>query len=522
MQGGWATASAAVLDSIFEEAGFGLALVDRSLRYVRVNEALAEINGVPAADHVGRTLAEVLPEIPQAVAQATRHVLDTGEAVRDVEVGGPVDDAVGPRAFECGYHPLKENGAVVGIWCSVREVTLDRRLAAAEQLLAGQLAEERRILDEVFARAPVGLALLWGPELRIRAFNTQILENAPERGRLLDRPVAEAFPEIAELTSGAREAVLERGETVLYEEAALPFGGPGSIDGERYYTFSVVPVPGAGGRPAGMLAVGQEATDAVRRRRELESELESEQRITTELQVSLMPDRLPDVPGADLASGFRPAGNGHEIGGDFFDVFALADKCWLLVIGDVCGKGAEAAALTALARYTLRAAAIQDGAEPKQLLTRLNEALLRQRDDMRFLTCVCAFLAPAGGGALRLTLCVAGHPPPLKVAAGGTVSRVGGRGALIGAWEEPKLEEDVIELLPGERLVLYTDGVVEAGSPHHDLAEEGLVELLEGAPNAGSAATVTAIERAVAGRTAGPPRDDIAVLVLRADPGTKS
>ena len=511
-------ASSAVLDSIFDEAGLGLALLDRDMRYVRVNDALAEINGVPVDEHAGRPASDVLPEIPQAVAEASRRVLDTGEAVRGVEVDGPVDDAVGPRTFECSYHPLKDDGEVVGIWCSVREVTLDRRLAAAEQMLKEQLAEERRILEEVFTRAPVGLALLWGRQMRIRAFNTQILGNAPERGRLLNRPVAEAFPEIADLTAGAREAVLERGETLLFEEVGLPFGGPGAIDGRRYYTFSVVPVPGAGsGKPDGVLAVGQEVTDSVRRRRELEQELCEEHRIATELQVSLMPDRLPAVPGADVASGFRPAGDGHEIGGDFFDVFELADECWLLVIGDVCGKGAEAASLTALARYTLRAAAIQDGGDPVRLLARLNEALLRQRDDMRFLTCVCALLEPADGGALRLTVCVAGHPPPLKVDGGGGVSRVGPPGALIGAWEDPKLEAEVIELLPGERLVLYTDGVVEAGAPHHGLSEEGLVELLREAPGQSSAATVRAIEAAVAGGAGGPPRDDVAVLVLRAD-----
>jgi len=347
--------------------------------FLRVNRVLAEINGLPVEDHLGRRAAEVLPDLPADVLDAHARVLETGGAVRDVLVQGRAGTAPAPRSFRCSYYPLREDGELCGVLAYVREVT-------------------------------------------------------------------------------------------------------------------------------------EETRAAVRRRRELEQE----QRIAAQLEVSLMPDRLPVVPGADIASAFRPAGDQHQIGGDFFDVFPMGPECWMLVIGDVCGKGAEAASLTALARYTLRAAAIQAGAKPRELLVQLNEAIVRQRQDMCFLTAVCAFLERAEGGALRLTLSVAGHPPPLLLAADGAVTEVGGRGVLLGVWEEPSLPEEAVELRPGERLVLYTDGVIEAGAPDDELGQEGLAEILARAPQGRAADTVSVIDMAVVSRA--PARDDVAVLVVRADP----
>ena len=511
----WADRNGAVLDSIFDGAGFGLALLDCELRFVRVNDVLAQINGVPAAEHPGRTLDHVLASVPHEVAEATRHVLETAEAVHGVEVIGPRDDAVGERTFDCSYHPVLDGGEVIGLWSSVREISTERRSAVIEQHLSDELVEERRVLEEVFARAPGALALLWGPDLRVRALNEALIESAPNRGGLHGRPIAEVFPEVAALTEGTAQAVLGRGETVSYTELELPWGGEGSIEGNRYYSFSVVPITGANEAVAGALVLGQDVTELVSRRVRLEQELESEHRIVAELGVSLMPDRLPDVTGADMASGFRPAGGGHEIGGDFLDVFALDDRCWMIVIGDVCGKGAEAASLTALARYTLRAAAIREGAQPCTLLARLNEAIRRQRDDLRFLTCVCAFVKPQDDGTLEVTACVAGHPLPMRVGAGGEITTVGGDGSLLGAWDDPRLNQKTFSLQAGERLVLYTDGVTEAGAPGAELTEEGLADVLTRNAQGSSASTVTAIEQAVAERTEEPPRDDIAVLVLR-------
>lgn len=342
-------------------------------------------------------------------------------------------------------------------------------------------------LDSLFEHADFGLALL-DAELRFQRVNAALAR--------INAELPEMTPKVRDVCAG----VLETGESV----AGVIVEGAAEDGSTRTFDCSYHPVESAG-VAVGLLAMVREVTEERQAR-------ESEHRIATQLQVSLMPERLPDVPGMDIASGFRPAG---EIGGDFYDVFEMTDGCWMVVIGDVCGKGAEAAALTALARYTLRAAAIQEGAEPVTLLTQLNEAILRQRDDMRFLSVVCAFLDldPEGGAGVRVS--VAGHLPPLLVEDGGAVTPVGGNGGrVLGVWDDLELTEEEIRLQPGQRLVLYTDGVLDA-QRSAELTERGLAHLLGGFAAGSAAETVAQIERAVLGEAAGEGRDDIAVLVLR-------
>ena len=384
--------------------------------------------------------------------------------------------------------------------------------------IAEELELERNILRELLKQAPTAVIVTWGRELRFRYVSERALEFMPEeRGELIGRTVDEVFPNAAEAIEELRAAVLDRGETIEVHDVPLADTGPGAWEGDRYYTFIASPVEGPDGNPAGILNVGYETTADVRARTLLERELATEQRIANQLQVSLMPERLPDVPGLDLASGFRPAGDGQEIGGDFYDVFSVNDSCWMVVVGDVCGKGAEAAAITALAKYTMRAAAIRDGADPCTVHHRLNEALLRQREDLRFVSAVCAFVEPLEGGGATLSVCVAGHLPPLRVAADGSVTRIaGGHGVVLGIWDQPDLEQERVELAPGERLVLYTDGVLDA-DPEQELTEDAFGDLLSAAAGGTAAETVSLIEREViqGGTLRG--RDDVAVLVICSD-----
>lgn len=497
----------AALDSLFEHADFGVALLDAELRFQRVNAALAEINGMAVEDHIGRPLADVLPELPEMtpeVLEVCAGVLETGKSVTGLIVEGAAEDG-STRTFDCSYHPVTSAGAAVGLWALVSEVTSERQARESLAVAAADLALERGILQEVITRVPAPMAVMLGAELTVAYVNEEALALLPD-GQLVGRRAEDVFPEGEQVADELRSAVLGRGETFAVRDVPL---------GERFWTFSCVPLPGAEDRPGGVLAVGQETTAEVTRRTELETELAQEHRIATQLQVSLMPERLPEVPGMDIASGFRPAGEGHEIGGDFYDVFEIADGCWMVVIGDVCGKGAEAAALTALARYTLRAAAIQEGAEPATVLTQLNEAILRQRDDMRFLSVVCAFLDPDPEAGARVRVSVAGHLPPLLVDDGGGVTPVGGGGgAVLGVWDDLELTEEEIRLQPGSRLVLYTDGVLDA-QRSAELTERGLAHLLGGFAAGSSADTVAQIESAVLGDATGEGRDDIAVLVLR-------
>ena len=184
------------------------------------------------------------------------------------------------------------------------------------------------------------------------------------------------------------------------------------------------------------------------------------------------------------------------------------------MIGDVSGKGAEAAAVTALARHTVRTAALQP-TSPSALLETLNEALLVQRAGSEFCTVCLASLSLADDGSRgRLTLALGGHPPALVLRANGVVEALGLAGTLLGVFADPKLRETETELVPGDTVLLYTDGVTEAGSPQDDIGEDGLAELLAGMHGMSPEEIVDAVEQAAVEAQAGKPRDDIALVAF--------
>jgi len=236
--------------------------------------------------------------------------------------------------------------------------------------------------------------------------------------------------------------------------------------------------------------------------------------IARTLQQSLLPVELPDIPGVETAARFRPTGEGNEVGGDFYDIFETGERGWTVVMGDVCGKGPDAAAVTALARYTLRAAAMRQGL-PSRSLSMLNEALLRQRDDRRFCTVAYAYIEPLAHGA-RVGISCGGHPLPLLLRADGSVEPVGAAGTLLGVVPDPDLEDRAITLDPGDTLVFYTDGVIESRANSDGVLDEGrLGELIATCAGRGPDTIAAMVEDAAVLSQNGRPRDDIAVLVLR-------
>jgi PAS domain S-box-containing protein len=239
--------------------------------------------------------------------------------------------------------------------------------------------------------------------------------------------------------------------------------------------------------------------------------------IARALQESLLPPTLPEIGGVEVAARFRAAGDGNEVGGDFYDLFDTGDAHWAVVMGDVCGKGASAAALTALARYTLRAAAMREE-RPSDVLATLNEALVHQRADEEFCTVAFARLERNGTGT-RLTVASGGHPLPLVLRADGRVDAVGTPGTLLGIMTDPQLSDDSVRLDPGDAVVLYTDGVTDAHAPERVLSPADLAGLLRECAGLDAAAIAERVERAATGPS-GPepdsePRDDVAILVLR-------
>ncbi|HMC07677.1 MAG TPA: MASE1 domain-containing protein [Solirubrobacterales bacterium] len=260
---------------------------------------------------------------------------------------------------------------------------------------------------------------------------------------------------------------------------------------------------------AGLTALVLAAVISERRRAE-----EAAERIAATLQESLLPTHLPAIPGIETAVDFRAAGERHLVGGDFYDVFEGEDGAWAVVVGDVLGKGATAAATTGLARYTLRAAAVQER-RPSRVLGLLNDAILKQSPD-QFCTVAYGRLELEETGGVSVTLSVGGHPLPLVLRADGQVEPVGRPGTLLGVLPRPELADHRAHLDPGDALVFYTDGLTEAYAPGRIVKRAALVAALQSSDgHRDAAAIVSEVEAAALGDGGGEPRDDIVLLVLR-------
>ena len=233
------------------------------------------------------------------------------------------------------------------------------------------------------------------------------------------------------------------------------------------------------------------------------------------LQNSLRPRSLPKIAGFESASRFLAAGESYEVGGDFYDVFRTGSDGWTAVIGDVCGKGPEAAALTALARHSIRAASSPERA-PSDVLRALHESITGERSDLRFCTAALARIhAPRNGrGPAQLTIALGGHPPPLVLRKSGRVDRLGEPGTLLGALPNPTLADVDARLGIGDALVLYTDGMLDLRDRSQD-DPNWLSRQLESAAGSSADEVASKLAEAAIKRNGGEPRDDIAILVLR-------
>ena len=241
-------------------------------------------------------------------------------------------------------------------------------------------------------------------------------------------------------------------------------------------------------------------------------------RIAETLQHSLLPPALPAIPGFDVAARYLPAGEGIDVGGDFYDLFQTGERRWALVIGDVCGKGVDAAALTGLTRYTIRATA-QQRDDPEYVLNALNGAVLAEQgeaDEGRLCTVVYGSVRLERDHAIVSVTC-AGHPLPVVLRADGTTETLGSPGTMLGVLSRPHLEERSAWLSPGDAVVLFTDGIVERRRGAEWFGEEGLRAALAASAGAGAAALAEAVERTAVAFGEGGPKDDMAVLVLRMD-----
>jgi hypothetical protein len=315
---------------------------------------------------------------------------------------------------------------------------------------------------------------------------------------LMARTLSAASP-----TAGTEDGLLLRGATL-----EVKLAGGGRVLGDLTVTDG--PQREFTARDEAILAqLGQLASVAI-----VNAQLYGRERhIAHVLQNSLLPLALPTIAGLGASVRFWPAGEGIEVGGDFYDLFAARDGAYAVVIGDVQGKGPEAAAVTALARHTVRAAAAYEP-RPAKVLTLLHHALRQERSDGRFCTVAYGHLHVRRNGATLILAC-GGHPLPFVVRHHGAVEPIGRLGTLLGSDVEPQLTDVTIELAAGDVVVLYTDGVTEVRRRRQEVfGHRELTEVLRACVGLDPDAIAERVEQAVLAAAAGKPRDDIAILAL--------
>lgn len=250
---------------------------------------------------------------------------------------------------------------------------------------------------------------------------------------------------------------------------------------------------------------------SARRTISLEAELRRQaEDVAHSLRESLLPPRLPKIPGLEIESRYHTAHH-DQVGGDFYDVVPTDDGA-AIVLGDACGKGVRAAAFMGTARWTLRSACFGRWT-PAQALTRLNQVLINANQTRSYATVALASIQPDESGGAALTLALAGHPRPLVVRSDGTVEPVGVTSPIVGWRPEAQFTESAVQLAPGEAMVLFTDGVIEALCGHAAVDQarfEGVLAAVAGATAGKIADTLDSI--IVDG---GLERDDAAFLVVR-------
>lgn len=331
--------------------------------------------------------------------------------------------------------------------------------------------------------------------------------------------VVDVNPAAARLAGRTRAQLLGRTREELAAAWVADAGPEGVVledpveGGRRTFDVERGPLHDASGRVAGELLVLRDVTQRVRDQQHLQQVLDDRSRVAAALQASMVPTSLPDVMGCDLGMRFVPAGDGREIGGDFLDVFALDEGTWAFVVGDVSGKGAEAAAVSAATRYAVRALA-GPLLSPAATLEAVDRVLQSQTGPERHCTVVLGHLRPVRGGTVEVTLSLAGHHWPLVVRADGVAEEVGVLGTAVALLDEIEVHDAEVALGPGDVLCVVTDGVLEARRGTEEFGPGRVADSLRDRGGAAADDLAGAVLDAVRDFHGGELVDDLAVLVV--------
>src|SRR5918995_1004508 len=547
----------------FEQAAVGIAHVATDGHWLRVNRRLCDIVGYEKQELLGLTFQDIThPDDLETDLEGARRLL-----------AGEIETYSREKRY------FRKDGSIVWIYLTVSLVHSSLGEPRYFISVTEDITERKRIEEAQRFLAEVGTSLSSSLDYRTTLARVArlavphladwcVVDILKEEDGSLDRlAVAHQDPEkvalvhelqkryppdpdatrgVAQVSrTGRSELVPEIPESLL-EEAARDAEHREILRGLGLKSYMIVPLV-ARGRTLGVITLV--SAESGRRYSEADLELAEELahhaalavdnarlyrgriQVARTLQEGLLPFQLPEVPGVEVGLRYLSAGE-EDVGGDFYDLFdtKMTDQngsseslspSWGIMVGDVSGKGAEAAAMLAFARYTIRTLATRESC-PSTVLSNLNEAMLhqrRERDDHKFCTVTYVRLETDEGNiehGARITVSRGGHPPPFLLRTDGSIYKVGEPGRAIGVFDDVNLTEQEASLAPGDALILYTDGVVEARSPDGlFFGEERLMALLRSSVALDASIIASRIEEAVLNFQEQAIRDDVAVMVLR-------
>jgi PAS domain S-box-containing protein len=547
------------LEALMNQLPVGVAIAEApSGHIVAVNAKATEIWRAPPAG--AEPITDVTPYVafhPDGRRFSTgdwpiARSLATGEVVESEEIDVEFSDGTRGWVNISARPVLDAAGNVLGAVTTLVDVTEPRRRETEARFLAEatDLLTESLDPEEALQR----LARLVGPRLadwcvvyiregtRIR---TVALEHSDPRKKELALDLNRRYPTDPDGEAGVA-LVMRTGRSQLTPrltremlEAAAPDAEYARVIFDELGLRSALTVPlRARGQLFGALILVSAESDRVFDERDVafaedfathaalavaNARLYAEQQeIARTLQRSLLPLRLPDIPDVEMVTRYRAAGEHNVVGGDFYDLWEIGQGSFGIAIGDVCGKGAAAAALTALARHTVRTASLAlPDHRPADVMRALNDAVMKRAGSGQFCTVAHAYATPIAEG-FDVTIASGGHPLPFVIRADGSVEQPGRPGTLLGIFPDIQVHEHRTILRRGDQIVLWTDGVSDRRGDGELYGEERLRELL--VANAGRAPgeIADAIERAVLGFSATDPQDDIAIVVARIRPAADS
>ena len=492
----------ALLDTLLDSAPVGFAFFDRELRCQRVNETLARINGMTPEAMLGRTVPEVLPRWESVVSQSLRPVLETGQAQVGVEVRGMLPGESGRERFWLSsYYPVDDGaGNRLGVGVIVVEIT--ERKEAEEALRQFQFLSDKAndafyLLDEA------------GNFVYVNEATQQSLGYTSEQMRRMN---------VADINTVMQDGEYQELFQKAQAETLPPFEAESRrADGMTFPVETSVTALKIGDRML-LFATARDITERRRQQEELAALYEREHRIAESLQRSLLNKPSAGIlTGLDVETIYRPAWDEALVGGDYFDVFALDGGRLAFVVGDVSGKGLEAASRTAEIKYTLRAY-LREHSDAASALSRLNAFLCEAQamdagSDEYFVVMTLAVVEPATG---KTQIAVAGSEPPILLHSDGTFEEVPVSGVPLGIAAKANYAGTDLFLGTDDLLLVATDGITEARQGREFLGNDGMARLAaEALPLRSLAQIGEAILAGAKSFAAGRLHDDVCLLLVR-------